>query len=298
MTTSTPSPFDVFAYQRALRGSGLPPAVWLVAFVLSTYASRDDGCAWPSQETLAEGTGWSRRSVVSALAKLISAGWVTRVQAGTQGRSTRYRLHLPPSGTPSGEESQAGIPVRTSALPSAQLSANTDAVRCAGTPSGEPTHEGPTGRFLAPPGDLDEEVWAAALPIFNAILVRLPADVVARFAEDWGTLAKARNFAWTLTSLTGQRPAGRGAARWSADDLADALTAVPLQDVAAPARALYARLMRLSEGASPVPHDSAPGVPQPRAEWVAPSGAIGDVIAALADKLAMPEEYRSGTTSR
>ena len=188
--------------------------------------------------------------------------------------------------------------MRTSALPSAQLSANTDAVRCAGTPSGEPTHEGPTGRFLAAPGDLDEEVWAAALPIFDAILVRLPADVVARFADDWGTLAKARNFAWTVTSLTGQRPAGRGAARWSADDLADALTAVPLHDVAAPARALYARLMRLSAGASPVPNDSAPGVPQPRAEWVAPSGAMGDVIAALADKLAMPDEYRSGTTSR
>lgn len=112
-------------------------------------------------------------------------------------------------------------------------------------------------------------MWAAARPVFDAILVRLPADVVARFAEDWGTLAKARNFAWTLTTLTGQTPAGQGAARWSVDNLADALTAVPLDDVAAPDRALYARLMRASEGASPVPSDPAPGVPQPREDWVA-----------------------------
>jgi hypothetical protein len=298
MTTSTPSPFDVFAYQRALRDSGLPPTARLVAFVLSTYASRKDGCAWPSQETLAEGTGWSRRSVVSALATLTSAGWVTRVQTGTQGRSTRYQLHVPQGGEPSGEGSKAVTPVRTSPRTSAQVSAPADVVRCAGTPSGEPTHEEPTGRFLAPPGDLPAEVWAAAQPVFDGILGRLGADVVARFADDWGTLAKARNFAWTLATLTGQRRDGRGSARWSADDLADALTAVPLDDVAAPARALYARLMRLSEGAAPVPNDSAPGVPRPRAEWVAPSGAMGDVIAALADKLAMPEEYRSGTTSR
>lgn len=240
MTTPTPSPFDVFAYQRALRDSGLPPAVRLVAFVLSTYASRKDGCAWPSQETLAEGTGWSRRSVVTALARLTAAGWVTRVQTGMQGGSTRYRLHLPQDGGPCADGPGVVTPVRTSALPSAQLGVTTEVVRCAGTPSGEPTHEGPTGGFLAPPGDLPTEVWAAARPVFDALLARLPADVIARFADDWGTLAKARNFAWTLTTLTGQRPGGRGAAHWSVDDLAGALTAVPLDDVAAPARVLYA----------------------------------------------------------
>lgn len=298
MTTPTPPPFDVFAYQRALRDSELPPTARHVALVLSTYASRKDGTAWPSQETLAKGSGWSRRSVVTALARLVAAGWLTRLQSGTRGQSTRYRLHLPQGGGPGPAVGVPAAPVRTSAQTGAQRSGDTEDVRCAGTPLGEPLHERPTGGVLAPPGDLPTDVWVGALPVFDAILGRLQADEAARFVEDWGTLAKARDFAWTLATVTGRRPGGRVAARWSVEDVADALTAVPLAGVTAPARALYARLMRFTGGAAPVPESPGPGVPKPREAWAPPAGPLGDVLAALSERLAMPDEYRTGPTLR
>lgn len=49
-----------------------------VGLTLSLYMDRDGLGAWPSQETLAQRTGLSSRSVRDALARLVEARWLSR----------------------------------------------------------------------------------------------------------------------------------------------------------------------------------------------------------------------------
>ena len=91
---TTPPSFSPFIYARAIRASDLPAIARHVALTLGTYANRS-GEAWPSQETLQRGTGWSRRTVNNALKDLELAGWLSRLVKGHRGRATLYRLHVP-----------------------------------------------------------------------------------------------------------------------------------------------------------------------------------------------------------
>lgn len=319
---TTPPPFSPFVYARATRASDLPPIARHVALTLVSYANRS-GDAWPSQATLQQGTGWARRTVNNALNDLEASGWLTRVVKGHQGRATLYRLHDPknPSGSqsttaPSPAPSLAGAPVdaedenglvvtREEHGPSdggEQCASGTGAehltttkpdVTCTPTPSGERSDRTPSGSALAAPEGIPLDVWKAATPLLAMLLTQLPPHHADRLVERWSLLTKARDFCWQLTALTGTNPRTRTTdAGWTPEGLVDALTAVTLDDVEQPERALYRRLMNLVGGRDAVPPSEDPRR-QVREVWTPPPGPVGDAITTLAQRLAMPSSSRS-----
>lgn len=266
---TTPPSFSPFVYARAIRASDLPSIARHVALTLASYANRS-GEAWPSQETLQRGTGWSRRTVNNALNDLELAGWLTRLVKGHQGRATLYRLHIPgDSGAsphpapPSPEPAPAGRPTQsadqdtdgldrghappldereqcTSGPQDVHETTDTSALTCTPTPLGE-QHEGtPSGSALAPPAGIPEDVWSAARPLLTMLLAELPTQDADRLVERWPLLTKARDFCWQATALTGANPRARRPEHpWSPDALVEALTCVTLEGVEHPERALY-----------------------------------------------------------
>jgi hypothetical protein len=132
------------------------------------------------------------------------------------------------------------------------------------------------------------ELWEAASPCLAMLLDAMPQDQADRLVERWPLLTKARDFCWHVTALTGTNPRTRTTdATWTSEDVAKALTAVTLDGVEQPERALYRRLTNLVAGRDAVP---APEDPRRRVRevWAAPPGPVGDALATLAHRLAMP----------
>lgn len=285
--TYTPTPFSPFTYARAIRGSALPAVSRHVALTLVTYADRT-GEAWPSQATLSTGTGWSRRTVNTALDTLELGGWLTRVTKGYRGRATLYRLHIPgPAAVPGLGAASAAAP-RPTAAPSppdhglcttgdetVQEEAESHAVSCAPTPPGERSTETPSGRSLAAVEGIPGWLWEAAHPVVLELLDALPAETAARFVTSWPTLAKRRDFCWHVTALVGTNPQARPPrTAWSATALVEAMTVVTLDGVAMPASALYRRLINLVDDVPAVP---SPDEARPRRKFYAlPPGLLQD----------------------
>jgi hypothetical protein len=320
--TTTPPPFSPFVYARAIRASDLPPIARHVALTLTSYANRN-GDAWPSQETLQRGTGWARRTVNNALNDLEASGWLARVVRGHQGRATVYRLQVPgDSGglhdptPPSPKPLSAATLVQaeaengavadheehgqgdggeqcTSGPETEQLTTTTTDVTCTPTPSGERSDRTPSGSALAAPQGIPDDLWAAATPLLGMLLTQLPPHHADRLVERWPLLTKARDFCWQLTALAGTNPRTRTTdARWTPEGLVEALTAVTLDDVEQPERALYRRLMNVVVGRDAVPPSEDPRR-RMREVWTPPAGQVGDAITALAQRLAMPPVSRS-----
>jgi len=78
-------PDAVFAQVEA----GMSPTGFLVWFALQSYANQD-GCAWPSGETLARKTGLARSTVRLCLAQLEELRIIERAEAGR--KSTTYQV--------------------------------------------------------------------------------------------------------------------------------------------------------------------------------------------------------------
>jgi hypothetical protein len=285
--TTTPR-FDPFAYNRAVRGSQLPAIARHVAMTLATYAGKA-GDAYPSVETLADGTGWKRRTVIDALNALETAGWLTRVKRGQKGRSTLYRLHA--SGSPT---LPAGAPMCASPRSVVQDSADDAAVTCTPTPQGEQTQITPTGSALAQPAEVPDELWHVAEPVLARLLGALPQHDAGRFASAW-PLAKSRNFCWMLTDLTGTNPLAKPRDDVRApEQLIEELTSIPLDDVLHVGPALYSRLLRIVDGLPAVPPPEDPRT-RVRDDWTAPPGPVGNLVAELATKLAFRTAVHEAT---
>lgn len=279
---TTTSTFSPFVYNRAVRASKLPATARHVAMTLATYAGKA-GEAYPAQKTLEGGTGWARRTVNDALNTLEGQGWLTRVKRGHKGRATLYRLHVPDAAPTAGAGSES---VRMSPPPDVQEATTRVVVTCTPTPQGEQIQKGPWGGSLARPAGAPGELWDAAEPILRLLLGSLSSKDAERFAGAW-PLAKARDFCWRLTDLTGCNVLARPRANaCSPDELVTELTAVTLDDVLHVGPALYARLLRVTDGlpAVPPPEDPRRRVREP---WVIPPGPVGDLIAGTADKLSM-----------
>jgi Helix-turn-helix domain len=80
-------------WRDAIRESELDPTARHVAHVLSTWMN-GRGVCWPGRETIAEGTGYSVRTVERAVARLERDDWL-RVERGVGQRSNRYFALLP-----------------------------------------------------------------------------------------------------------------------------------------------------------------------------------------------------------
>jgi hypothetical protein len=312
----TPGHFSPFPYTRAIRTSDLPPIARHVALTLATYANRDRQ-AWPTQARLERDTGWARRSINNALNTLESTGWLTRLAKGYEGRATLYRLHVP--GAPTTEltsAEDASIPAASPGTPATFRETDSEAgssheqlctpgpatvhvptqrggATCTPTPSGEQHEEAPSGSALARPEGVPDDLWDAATPLLGRLLAALPADDATRLVDRWPLLTKGRDFCWQVTALTGTNPrARRGDESWSPDALIEALTAVPLEGVEHPERALYRRLVNLAHGRDAVPPPEDPRR-RVREVWAPPPGPVGDAIVALAERLSMPSPSRS-----
>lgn len=284
--TTTPR-FDPFAYNRAVRGSQLPAIARHVAMTLATYAGKA-GEAYPSVETLADGTGWKRRTVIDALNTLEAEGWLSRIKRGQKGRSTLYRLHAPGSPT-----LPAGAPMCASPRSEVRDSAEDAAVTCTPTPQGEQRQRTPTGSGLAQPAQVPDELWHVAEPLLARLLGALTQHDADRYAAAW-PLAKSRDFCWMLTDLTGTNPLAR-----PRDDvrtperLIDELTAIPLDDVVQVGPAFYSRLLRIAAGSPAVPPSEDPRA-RVREAWTPPPGPVGNLVAGLAAKLSIRSAAHGG----
>lgn len=111
--------FPIFAFQRAIRASNLSGHEKAVAMMLSTYID-DEGRAFPSLETLASATGFSRATVCRAVDVLVARGWVRRLRQGRTTSNT-YQLQVvspveesPAETSPSASSLSATSPVETS----------------------------------------------------------------------------------------------------------------------------------------------------------------------------------------
>ncbi|MEO1266837.1 MAG: helix-turn-helix domain-containing protein [Myxococcota bacterium] len=95
-SNQTALPFNIFAWQRAIRDSNLCTGARAVAWTLATYAN--DGEAWPSREQLAEGSGLHKSTVTKHLRTIERAGLLKRQRRPN--RSTVYLLAIPDPSTP------------------------------------------------------------------------------------------------------------------------------------------------------------------------------------------------------
>ncbi|MGY2083921.1 helix-turn-helix domain-containing protein [Blastococcus sp. SYSU DS0539] len=298
MTTTSPS-FSPFAYNRAIRDSDLPALARHVAMTLATYAGKR-GEAYPSQETLRRGTGWSRRSVNHALAALESGGWLTRVEKGHKGKATSYVLHVP--GSPSQIAAQALKDAQSAAAKAAgraraaadvcisgpdevQHATGGDDATCTPTLSGRGTaHRSPEGGALTQPDDVPDALWRAAEPVLALLLTSVTSAEAELFRATW-PLKKAWDFCWRLTDLAGCNPLSRPREDGvrTAVDLVAELTAIPLSGADVGPR-LYKRLLRLDTGHEAVPpaRDSRTRTREP---YVLPQGEVGDLVGELAKAL-------------
>jgi DNA-binding transcriptional ArsR family regulator len=93
-----------FAYERAVRDSGLPPPARHIALTLATWANVTTGVIpdeyMPSLTKLADSTGLDRSTVRRHLDRLEAEGWVERIrpsatEARRKKKRTRYRLLSP-----------------------------------------------------------------------------------------------------------------------------------------------------------------------------------------------------------
>lgn len=73
------------------RDPSVSDATFRLAFLLSNFFSREDGTAWPSQETLARLLGKSIRAVRTASDALAVFGYLAIEVSRGRGRSNRYR---------------------------------------------------------------------------------------------------------------------------------------------------------------------------------------------------------------
>lgn len=71
-----------YDWERALRSSDVTGSALLVLLVLATHMDADGTNGRPSQATLAEQTGLSKRSVRQYLADAVEAGWLVQVSRG------------------------------------------------------------------------------------------------------------------------------------------------------------------------------------------------------------------------
>jgi Helix-turn-helix domain len=111
----------LFAWQRALRDSGLPAATRLVGLVLSTYMNMQGGSAFPGASRLANDTGLCVRTVKKHLGRLVRTGWLVIVERGglkgEKRRANRYQATFP-DGTSHGSSTRAGdAPVPVQEIP-------------------------------------------------------------------------------------------------------------------------------------------------------------------------------------
>jgi hypothetical protein len=302
MTTS-PAPFSPFAFNRAIRDSDLPAIARHVAMTLATYAGKR-GEAYPTQQTLERGTGWSRRSVNHALATLELGGWLTRVAKGHKGKATSYALHVPGSpsqaaakalkegraaGTTTARRGRAeatgDVDVCSSGPDDVQQATGRSDATCTPTPPGRGTaHKSPWGGALTQPDDVPDELWLADEPVLTLLLGSVTSHEAQMFVAGW-PLKKARDFCWRLTALAGCNPLSRprGGGVRPAAALEAELTAIPLNGAATGPR-LYKRLLRLDEGHEAVPPARDPRT-QARQPYVLPQGEVGDMVGELAKAL-------------
>jgi hypothetical protein len=92
-------PIDVKVWQWRIvvRKSRLPFATKAVLHALGTFMDAD-GCAYPSQETIAAAASSSRRTVGTHLEAAASCGWIRteqRLQPGQRWRLTHYQASVP-----------------------------------------------------------------------------------------------------------------------------------------------------------------------------------------------------------
>lgn len=102
-----------FAYERAVRSSGLPPMSRLLALTIATWADVRTGVIperlTPSLTTLESDTGMDRKTVRTHLDRLENGGWIRRnrptpAAARAHKKRTRYRLEIPPDAIPGPDE--------------------------------------------------------------------------------------------------------------------------------------------------------------------------------------------------
>lgn len=115
----------LFTWRGAVADSTLPPAAKLLALVLSMHMSeRGDSC-FPSIDTLVAESSMSRRTVIRALARLESDGFLVKVKGGGRGRPNRYQAQYP-TGYPQATETVSGWhPLGAETVPSGSLNSAT-----------------------------------------------------------------------------------------------------------------------------------------------------------------------------
>jgi hypothetical protein len=111
-----------FAWERALLADdSVEGTQLLVLLALAVFIRRDDGCARPSQVTLAKATGLVDRTVRKHLARSVDGGWLELVarggRHGSVGHASVYRARIPEpqstAGLPTGTEQPDGRPTGT-----------------------------------------------------------------------------------------------------------------------------------------------------------------------------------------
>ena len=83
-------------YKWAKKQKGLSPAEKAVLIAIADYYNDENGCAWPSQETLAEDTSYSRSTIARACNSLRAKGlisWKNEKQKSGHYSSNEYKLH-------------------------------------------------------------------------------------------------------------------------------------------------------------------------------------------------------------
>jgi hypothetical protein len=111
----------VFAWQRAILDSDLPPPARHVALTLSIYMDGKGGSAFPGATRLVHDTGQCERGVRGNLGLLVAKGWLVIVEhgglKGEERRSNRYRATFPPMDTPSSDPCTTGTGAPDAGLP-------------------------------------------------------------------------------------------------------------------------------------------------------------------------------------
>lgn len=83
-------------YRWAKSQKGLRPPESYVLRCIADYYNDEKGCAWPSQETLAEDTGYDRSTIHRACKSLKEKGllsWEKQMRSSGHFSSNRYKLH-------------------------------------------------------------------------------------------------------------------------------------------------------------------------------------------------------------
>lgn len=91
---TSPGPYAALRAVRAHSGATGPPRGVLT--VIATYAD-DEGVSWPSIDTIARDSGYSRSTVHRSIGALVESGELIVTRGGGRGISSRYRIPLSPS---------------------------------------------------------------------------------------------------------------------------------------------------------------------------------------------------------